>query len=55
MNEWIKNQIEKCLYHLYLVLVNLPYFANLSNCSEFGLIKCENLVLDGGKGKLGAW
>ena len=38
-----------------LLLVNTPFFANLSDCRSFGIAKCENLQLDGGQGKLGAW
>ena len=49
-NNWIY-----IVYIICFVLVNTEIFANLSNCKEFGLIKCENLVLDGGQGKLGAW
>lgn len=40
---------------IFLNRLNTPFFANLSNCTEFGIIKCENLELVGGQGKLGAW
>lgn len=40
---------------IFLNRLNTPFFGNLSNCKEFGIVKCENLILDGGQGKLGAW
>jgi len=40
---------------IFMNRLNQPFFANLSNCNEFGIVKCENIVLDGGQGKIGAW
>jgi len=42
-------------FQIYFFLVNIPFFANLSDCRSFGLVKCENIQLDGGQGMLGAW
>lgn len=35
--------------------IRTPFFANLSDCHSFGLIKCENIFIRGKDGKLGAW
>lgn len=35
--------------------INPLWSANLTDCQSFGLLKCENMYLDGKAGKLGAW
>ena len=41
------------LFHY--ISVRLPLFANLSDCSGFGLPKCENFYIQGEAGDIGAW
>jgi len=35
--------------------IRTPWFANLTDCTSFGLVKCENIYIQGRDGKLGAW
>lgn len=35
--------------------IRSPWFANLSDCKSFGIIKCENIQIRGTDGMLGAW
>ncbi|XP_002167315.2 lysophosphatidylserine lipase ABHD12 isoform X1 [Hydra vulgaris] len=40
---------------IYSHRIRSPWFANLSSCKDFGLVKCEQVYLNGYAGKLGAW
>ena len=40
---------------IFMNRVATPFFANLSDPQSFGLVKCEQLFLDGNAGKIGAW
>lgn len=35
--------------------IRSPWFANLSDCNSFGLVKCQNMYIRGRDGQLGAW
>merc|ERR1712168_687626 len=40
---------------IFLNRIRTPWFANLSDCRSFGLVKCENIYIRGRDGLLGSW